>query len=767
MKKTIQIILVLVSTGTGSFADTYADSLLKELQHADTYQKVDIYRNLGKYYIRKKPSKALEYSKKGLLLAKEIKNDSLTSRMQLVIARVHINSGEYNKAIGVYKIVLPFFIKTRDTMHRATVAGNMGICYKELDQYDAAIKSYKKALKLSKSMNDSMYIGACLQNIGLVYTEKGDMKTAMEYYQTALNIFEKIENQSGISICIGNIANIYSVWNKFEKSLEFYTKMYKIALAQNDIRTQIRALSNSGIAYIHLDKIDTAAIYYEKAKAAAIEAEDKVMLARIYANLGDLYLELDMDPIALENYTKSLKIKKEIRDTSGIMNVNLSIGNFYTKQGKFSKAFTYYRKAEKFLQVINSPLQHSQYHLDLYEYYNNTGNFKKSLEHYKAHIQFKDSIFNNETSQKVADFEVKYKTAEKEKEIALLNQQKDFEQKEREKEKKYNRRIQVLFAIGGIMLILVVIILINRYRLKKKANKELTEMNLMISQQKDEILTQNEEIIQQKEEILAQAEYLDKTNQELSDKNQKITDSIEYALRIQQAILPSEEMMRKHLNDLFLFYRPKDIVSGDFYWYYEDKNHCWYAVADCTGHGVPGAFMSMIGNTLLNEIITENIFSPSDILMELNKRVLQSLSQSGGKQDDGMDISVCRLDFKKKELHLALANHTAWYFDTEIKNIEGDIFSIGGSFSLKQGEKYKEHIIKVTPGMKLYMFSDGFPDQFGKNNKKFTGKRFMELIAANAGKPMPEQLEILEKTLDDWKGTTKQLDDILVMGLEV
>jgi serine phosphatase RsbU (regulator of sigma subunit)/CheY-like chemotaxis protein len=268
----------------------------------------------------------------------------------------------------------------------------------------------------------------------------------------------------------------------------------------------------------------------------------------------------------------------------------------------------------------------------------------------------------------------------------------------------------------------------------------------------------------------------------IEEQKTKITDSISYAKKIQEAMLPSDKLIKSHFPDSFILFSPKDIVSGDFYWFAQPETDEWgkpneklfIAAADCTGHGVPGAFMSMIGNTLLNEIVnSKKIFSPSDILKELNQGVIEALNQKNPEnedsQSDGMDITVCQIDKAAGTIQIACANHVVLVVNEEgAKIIEGDIFSIGGMFSVLRTPTYTNHTIFIEGSTSLYMFSDGYQDQFGgPKNQKFMFNRMQELMVSIQDSSMQEQHAALTAELDKWKGDQRQIDDILVMGIKL
>ncbi len=289
------------------------------------------------------------------------------------------------------------------------------------------------------------------------------------------------------------------------------------------------------------------------------------------------------------------------------------------------------------------------------------------------------------------------------------------------------------------------------YRYEKKIENQ----NLLLDKNLQSLKIYNEEIKTQKIEI--------------EEKNDNITASINYAKRIQEAILPQKEKLDKAFEDYFLYFKPRDIVSGDFYWFAEANNKQIIASVDCTGHGVPGAFMSMIGNQLLNQII--NVFkidSPEIILSEMDKYIKKSLKQNETKVGDGMDMSVCVIDKKNKILEFAGAKNPLVYIqDEQLFHIKGDKISIGGIYD-KNISKFKKHKINLHTKTYCYIFSDGYQDQFGgEKNRKFMIKNMKKLFEENHKKKMKEQKNFFSKTIEEWQGKEKQIDDILLIGFVI
>ncbi|MBR5432927.1 MAG: SpoIIE family protein phosphatase [Bacteroidales bacterium] len=281
-----------------------------------------------------------------------------------------------------------------------------------------------------------------------------------------------------------------------------------------------------------------------------------------------------------------------------------------------------------------------------------------------------------------------------------------------------------------------------------------------------------EEIAEQNKKLEIQSDMLTHNNEELAKTNRLIKDSISYAKRIQDAILPPISELHTYFPNAFILFKPRDIVSGDFYWFTEREGYMYVAAVDCTGHGVPGAFMSMIGATLLQQITYKKLRTPAEVLDKLNIGVRTALNQKANaspeSQEDGMDITLCLINKVEKTVQVAAANHVVYcVHDGLIETIEGDMASVGGSMNTEVNI-YSNHQFSYTPGTRLYMFSDGYQDQFGGDeNKKFLGVHFKKLLFETSTLPMEQQCEKLDTTFEKWKGQRKQIDDVLVLGLEL
>ena len=321
---------------------------------------------------------------------------------------------------------------------------------------------------------------------------------------------------------------------------------------------------------------------------------------------------------------------------------------------------------------------------------------------------------------------------------------------------------------------LITIIVIFFFRKTKKANKTLNS-------QKSQIAEKNEELNQLVEEVTTQRNEIEKQKEIVEEVHREVSESINYATRLQGAILPEVMILEKYLSEHFVFFKPKDKVSGDFYWWSHIENHTVITAADCTGHGVPGAFMSMLGASFLREIVEKEFITHTGVILrKLRKEIIKALKQKGemGEQKDGMDMAIISIDHETNIVQFSGANNPLYILSNrKLDNLE-PLKDFKNFYEIKPDkmpiaiyekmDNFTAHEIQLEKGDQLYMFSDGFADQFGgPKGKKFKYKPFKRLLSENRNRPMKEQKELLEIAFNDWKQGVEQIDDVLVIGIKI
>lgn len=670
-----------------------------------------------------------------LLLTKNLPdsvNIKIYSELFSALKSTHFGEAKHYAHMGILLAK-----KINDKKSTSKFLHNLGTLHYLVAEYPLALNYYLKALKIREELNDSVNIAKSYNNIGLVYYEEENLIEALQYHLKSVAIKEKLKDQNGLASSFGNIGNIYFKWAK-QKGVD--------SVFEKSLRYQLKAL----IIQEELYKSDST-------NTGLLES-----IAGTYNNLGTMSFEraqlstkIHQFKVALEYHHKALAIRMQIGDIRGISHSYINIAGVKEILGDFAGSLNDFETALNYARESNSREEIKACYKGMSGTYEKMGNYEKGLQFYKKYNTIKDSILDIAKSEQIAEMQVRFDADKQAKEIELLNKNKSLQAVELKRQ----TLLRNSFITGFLFVIALVFVIYNRYRLKTKSGKLLEAKNQLI---------------------------------EL--KNKDITDSIKYAKRIQEAILPPTEYISKLFAEHFVLYKPKDIVSGDFYWVDNIDDKIYFAAVDCTGHGVPGAFISIVGYNLLKHAIHEHQKStPAEILDQVNRDLSDSLRQNYNESSvkDGMDLSLCFFDKNKMELQYAGANNSIYVIsgnsDESIAN-RGAVREKSGSamtngYSLTEykadkqpigaflGEElrpFTNKIIKVNKGDVVYLFTDGYADQFGgPKGKKFKYKQFEEILLNNSPLPMKEQLIKLSNCFTEWRGTHEQIDDVLVMGFRI
>jgi tetratricopeptide (TPR) repeat protein len=652
---------------------------------------------------------------------------------------------------------------------------NRGIAFYVKGDYTQALKMYFEALPLAKKIGYKKGIGQLYNSIAIVYFNKGKYPESLETHFKSLKISEEIGNKSAIALSLNNIANIYYKQGKYAEALENYLKSLKISEEIDNKSGIALSLNNIALVYEEQGKYAEALENYLKSLKISEEMGDKNGIAASLANIAWVYENQGNYAESLENFFKSLKINEEIGDKQGVIDIKNGLSQVYLALKNYALALQYAQEGLELAKEIGEKSQIEGINESLSKIYEGTGKMDKALFHYKQFKSYADSLNNLEVEKKTANLQAEYEFDKKTAMIQVEQAKKDIAQ-EAQKKQLYGL---VFLAFVGLLSVLVILFLIFRSRKKiQNAYSQLEISNAQVQQAKEEIEVQSEELAQNNQALnLAYAE--------IYKKNEDVTASINYAKRIQNAILPFEERIGNGFgkDNFFILFKPKDIVSGDFYWFEEVQTPNeiikFMVVADCTGHGVPGAFMSMIGNQLLHEIIIKNqVYSPDLILNNLHKEVHRVLQQKETNTNDGMDVVILTIhqnlqglqDLAGLKIEYAGAMNPLYYVQNgELKEIKATKKAIGGSQS-EEERYFEKHELNLETTTTFYLCTDGFQDQFGgENNKKFMVKNLKKQLLEISEKPMTAQKQILETTIFDWilVGNEKQTDDMCMLGIKI
>lgn len=616
-----------------------------------------------------------------------------------------------------------------------------GVLNKNQGEYENALSDYFSALKIYDPLKHDMGISSAYGNIANVYSAQTNYSLALQYHLKALKIRERTGDKKGLASSYNNIGNIYETLGNFEKSLGFYMQTLAIVKQQGNELGIANALNNIGNVYYGKGNFKEALSNYIESLKLQQKINNQRGIALGYNNAGIIYGELGQYSKAQEYLLNALKIRQTLNDKSGIIASEEALGSLFIEMKNNTMAIVHLKKGVSLVEETGNKENLKNLYENLSIAYAGLNDYKNALNFQILHSQVKDSMFGEESSKQIAEMQTKYETEKKEKEIELLNKNKILQQTEIEKNKAEvkQKKIQRNAFITGFGLVCVLgLVVFKGYRQKKKANVLLTEQNVKIKHQKKLI----------------------------EEKNKDILDSINYARRIQAAILPPLRLFQECLPLSFILYKPKDIVAGDFYWLEQRQGKILFAAADCTGHGVPGAMVSVICNNGLNRSVREHgLTEPGKILDKTREIVIQEFEKSDEKVKDGMDISFCTFDAATTRLQYAGANNPLWLIrNKELTELKADKQPIG---VYAENKAFTTHNMVLHKGDTIYLFTDGYADQFGgEKGKKFKYAQLKELLISIQEESMDSQKEILNERFDAWRGNLEQVDDVCIVGIK-
>ncbi len=717
MKKYLFLIIILC-INLYSFADS-ADSLKKIIHTTtDVNKKIDLYLHLSDYYLLGDTNKDIAIDSAYYLALKTQDKERIALCSFYKGSTLNFYS-KYDSAAILLTKAIDIFTQLNDTVNLASSWGEKGnsFCYRAL--YDKCLDCFLKSLKYTEELKNKKFLGTVLNNIGNVYYFMGKDKAALEYYKKALNVHFK---------------------NNFK---------YGIALSSNNI----------GSYYLDNGILDSALYYFSISQKNAKEINYFEQLAETTANLARLF-QIKNNLSKSKKYSlESIKLFKKINSLYGLSKAYLGYGRLLFEEKKYVSSRLYVDSCLRTSQNAGVTEFEKEAYLWKYRLDSVAGNYKKALFNLLIYNQLKDSLKSKEVEKQIANLQSVYELDKKDKENQLLKAQKAKQQIIIQRQ----RLITIFTFVALILFIGFVIVLIYFYKNQKKYNNKLKLKNEEILQQKEEIITQNDILIGKNKEIEAQKSILQKYKK-------NITDSINYAQRIQMASLPNMSEIKGIFKDFMLIYLPKDIISGDFYFYKKIKEHKHViAVADCTGHGVPGALMSILNISILKEILRESPdFSAAQILERARKLVKSALKQNSDKKliNDGMDISLIIFNSAEQTINYAGANRDLVYFDnSKMKILKSNKQPVAAYIKER---KFDDNTVKYSTDDVFYLFSDGYPDQMAeKNYAKFLQKNFKSLLNEIYSLKMNEQKEILLEKFEQHKGKNHQTDDITILGFKI
>ena len=684
--------------------------------------------------------KALDFFERSLKIKKEQDDKQGMANSLNNIGTIYKRQGEFKKSLAYYQQSLEIREELGNSADIAASFNNIGNIYSNLGEIKKALDLLQRGLKMMEDQESKIGISICLNSMAIIYHDQGAIERALECHHRSLKIAEKIANKEMIATNMYNIGMLYDDLGETELTLEYYHHSLQIREELGNKQGIAESLNSLGVAYNMQGKFDLAIDYYFRSLKIEEEVGNKSNATMILNNIGSLYYDLGDTIKALYYNHRCLKIAKELGNKEDIASYLTNVGTIYMDRGTLQQAEKYGKKSLRLSHELGFPDKVDEASKLMYRIYSKKRNYQAALKMYELHIQMRDSI-NNETTQKAAiklNMQYEYEkqhladSLETSKELAL----KDIEISKQQAEAKAERTTKY-GLYGGLSLVLIIALVLYRsVQQKKKANDEITVQK-----------------------------------QEVEHKNKEILDSITYAERIQSAILPPMSLMKEKLRDGFVLYKPKDIVAGDFYWLEtcrcEGDDDVYFSAADCTGHGVPGAMMSVMCSNALTKSVKElGLTKPGDILDATTKIIEGRFERSEQLVLDGMDLALCKLNLKNLQFEYAGANNPLWIVRSgEVLETKADKQPIG---MYDNRMPYTNHKIELQKGDLIYIFSDGYIDQFGgPKGKKFKSKPFKKLLLGIENESMNKQKELIDMAFENWKRDVEQVDDVCIIGVKI
>ncbi len=597
---------------------------------------------------------------------------------------------------------------------------------------ELSLEFAEQSLINASELKDTVLILMALKNIGLTYYSTSNYEKSLEYFTRILKIQLDRSDNLGVASAYNNIGIIYDELGRYPAALESYQRSLDLKQKIGDEGTIANTINNIGFLYNKTNDHDKAYEYFNRALVIDEQQQDTLGMFNTLNNIGLYYFHQQLYDSALSYFNQALSLEGGLDNNYDKAHLYNNISNIFLRKGELDRAIESYQQSLALSEPMDAKSRMITSYKGLAEAYKRLGRYRTALDYYKKQSDLKDLVNIERNTRKITEIETNYQIQQREKEIEILKKESEIQILNLSK----NRTV-TYFLLGGLILIFVLAsVLYQRYQYRIKSNA-----------------------------------VLESQNKEIAKKNIDILDSIMYAKGIQDAIRPDPDILKTGFKDYFILSQARDIVNGDFYWLAKIRQEIIIAVMDCTGHGVPGAFMTVMANSLLNQIVIEHgVISPREILKTLHTEITTTLHQEKYNQinTEGIDIGICRFDTDTGKLVFSGAKRPLYYFQkNKLYVVKGNTQSVAGIF-YRNEPSFDEISIQFNQGDTFYLFTDGIIDQFGgPENKKFMSWRLKHQLKIVQPHDMDSQQEHLEAEILSWKGKNEQTDDILMLGVRV
>lgn len=653
----------------------------------------------------------------------------MVNREQAVIEKTalvlkYFSAGEPAKAMETFEACEVDAAHLNSKKALGAVFNTKGILFYYNTSFDSALHYFKKALQLRKESGDHSGLIKTMSNIGGIYYMTMDYRAALKWFEDGLALEQKHHFKEGEFVSINNVASIYMILKMNTAALRYLQKAERIYIADN--RPEHLPHTYDGMATVYKEKrlYDSALYYAVKTRNLAMKLNDQSSVAHALVKEGTIYSAKKDFATARLKHSEALDLALKLKDKRLQLATYANLAGVEIERNKPDSADIWLEK----VMVLQEELKYKKNEEDLAkifaEYYYRKLDYKKAYDYMMLYDRVRDSVYNLATTGQIAEMQERFEADKKEKQNLLLQ----AENRNHKTTRSYLLVILALalLAVAGAWVALSKI---------KAASKTITHQKELVEEKQKEIL-----------------------------------DSIRYAKRIQYALLASDGLLKANLPEHFVLFKPKDVVSGDFYWAAPTEDGFVYVTGDCTGHGVPGAFMSLLNISKLSQAINEKkITRPAAILNNIRTEIISALNPAGGESAgrDGMDAVVCRLNLKEKKLSFAAANNSFYIVrNRQVLHCLADKMPVGKGHD--DTIPFTENEISLETGDVIYTMTDGYADQFGgPAGKKFKYRQLEELLVGLSVLPMHEQRAELELSFEKWRGNLEQVDDVCIIGVRI
>ena len=730
------------------------DSLEQKLNTTkNRKRKVEILNRYNAAYIKGDKQHTLNRFRSALNIARDIKYRNGIATAHSNLANFYFLNESIDSSIFHYNKALKIYREETNDNKTGEILYNMGFVYYASSNYVDAFEYTENSLEIFRINGDMKNMAASHSLLCDILFSSGFDADAIDHCLMALNLYTNLKSVKGQSDLLNSIGKIYLDLEQFEKSYSHFNQAYYLAEVENDPYLLSESLRNLGQYYYGIEDFDEALENYDKALNYVLLNPDSERLGYLYLDKGMANTSLGKFDSALVNLKEALYFADSSYNLELRAMVYSELGSLYSATEKYDIAIVFLKQSLFVAQRINTDPILERCYKNLANFYDQQNDIENALRYFKLYTSHKDTLLSNQSAIQIAEAEAIYDLGQKDKQIEMLIN----ENRLREMEAGEKNMINIWLISVLIFVFILTLILYRQYRVQNKVNQALNEQKDAINQQKIEIELQKESI--------------EKANTILAEKNKQITDSLEYAKRIQLSLFPDGQLLRSKFNDSFLWYQPRDIVGGDFYWYTEFRNTICLVVLDCSGHGVPGAFMTVLANTLLNRHVIDLKSGdlPSKVLGFLDENIKKELNQQGIQLSafEGIDLAACMINTKARNLKFSGAKMPLYHYsEGNLNHIKGNRYSVGGGNSTVKN--FSDVRIDLKKNDVIYLSTDGFQDQFGGDKgKKYMKLHFKNLLQSIAEQPLEDQGEKLKSVFHEWKNFNLQTDDILIMGIKV